>query len=238
MRKYINFRFGFNLTEVLLTIGIIGIIASITIPIIVHNYDEKERYSKVNKMYSILSGALERSVANGEDYSYYTIKNDSPGMLDFYNTYLKKYLTVMKVCENQTEGCWNSNTTKTLKGTDFKYNHPGVSIGEGTMALVLNDGTFVQLDAYGDANDFKTFFGVTKGSEPGMTIIFDINGEKNPNTIGKDIFAVLFLPEHGIVPAFYGASDSEIASDCSKEGIGFACIQNYLQGEVTGDIPE
>ncbi len=226
--------FGFSLSEIIITVVIIGVIASITIPSIVANYDEKERYTKVNKIYSMLVNALESSASVGEnDYTYYTVVNDSAGMKDFYDKFLKNYLHVMKVCENQTAGCWNRNNTKTMSGSNFRYNHPGISIGEGTMAFVLNDGTFIHLDAYGGADEFKQFFGVTKEStDPGMTIAFDINGDKGPNTIGKDIFAAVFLPTQGIVPAFYEATQSQINSDCSKSGTGFACIQKYLNGEV------
>lgn len=61
-----------------------------------------------------------------------------------------------------------------------------------------------------------------------IVIIFDINGDKGPNTFGKDIFALLYT-DKGIIPSYRDATGSQINSDCSSSGTGYYCIMKYLQ---------
>ena len=40
-------RFGFTLAEVLITLGIIGVVAAMTIPTLIHNYKAKEMRTRL-----------------------------------------------------------------------------------------------------------------------------------------------------------------------------------------------
>ena len=60
-------------------------------------------------------------------------------------------------------------------------------------------------------------------------MFFDINGVKKPNTVGKDIFPLVYT-EKGIRPAYSDKTQSQIDKDCSKTGTGYSCIRNYLKG--------
>ena len=53
----LNKRVAFTLAEVLITLGIIGVVAAMTIPNLVNTYKEKVRVSKVKKAYSVLANA-------------------------------------------------------------------------------------------------------------------------------------------------------------------------------------
>ena len=53
MQKHKNH--GVTLAEVLITLGIIGIVAALTMPTLVRNYQEKATVIKLKKTYSILS---------------------------------------------------------------------------------------------------------------------------------------------------------------------------------------
>ena len=55
-------RTAFILAEVLITLGIIGIVCAITLPSIVQNYREKQTVAKLKKTYSILSQAMTSAV--------------------------------------------------------------------------------------------------------------------------------------------------------------------------------
>lgn len=48
---------GFTLAEVLITLGIIGVVAAITLPTLIQNNDEKATVTKLKKMYSNLQNA-------------------------------------------------------------------------------------------------------------------------------------------------------------------------------------
>lgn len=55
---------GFTLSEVLITLGIIGVVAALTIPTLVANYRKKVVVSKVKKAYSTLQQAVKLSEAD------------------------------------------------------------------------------------------------------------------------------------------------------------------------------
>ncbi len=97
---------GFTLSEVLITLGIIGVVAAMTLPQIVHNYKKQEVEAKLKKFYTTMSQAVKLSeVDNGPAY-YWTkdarmsdedgvIIGNPTGALAFYERYLAKYLKLI-----------------------------------------------------------------------------------------------------------------------------------------------
>ena len=51
-------KLGFTLAEVLITLGIIGVVASMTLPSLIQKNKDKELISRVKKTYSVLNNAL------------------------------------------------------------------------------------------------------------------------------------------------------------------------------------
>lgn len=58
LMKYFNKKFAFTLSEVLITLVIIGVVAAITVPVLFANYQEKAIKSSLKKNYSALTQAL------------------------------------------------------------------------------------------------------------------------------------------------------------------------------------
>ena len=58
---------GFTLAEVLITLGIIGVVAAMTMPSIVGRYKEKQHTIQLQKFYSILSQAFKMAVLEYEE---------------------------------------------------------------------------------------------------------------------------------------------------------------------------
>ncbi len=83
---------GFTLAEVLITLGIIGVVAALTIPTLVQNYQEKVTVNKVKKMYSTLSNAYELIKIDNGDYSQWGIgtdtKDDALSLREKFEKYL------------------------------------------------------------------------------------------------------------------------------------------------------
>jgi len=215
---------AFTLAEVLITLVIIGVIAAITIPSVVANYQERERIAKVKKCYSVLSQAMIRVLADGGDMIFEVKDADNANIKLWFDTYLKQYLITTKICYN-TAGCWNNEDTKYLNGNNSKWNRKGIGVGYDIITAVLNDGSLIDIDAF-SSSDIKNSFKINTKSS-GLVVYFDINGARKPNTIGKDIFVTVFT-EDGLVPAYKNGTSVQIDSDCSKSGTGISCIQKYL----------
>lgn len=54
--------FAFTLAEVLITLGIIGVVAAMTLPALVQNYKEQETVTRVKKFYSVFSQAYAQAI--------------------------------------------------------------------------------------------------------------------------------------------------------------------------------
>ena len=67
---------GFTLAEVLITLVVIGIIAAITVPVVMANHKRTETASKLKKFYATMSEAIKLSeIENG--LQTYEWENDS-----------------------------------------------------------------------------------------------------------------------------------------------------------------
>ena len=138
---------GFTLAEVLITLGIIGIVAAMTMPVLIEKVNHKIVVNRLKKMYSTLSQAMLYTVAKDGDYSALGISdNDTQSLIDWYNYSLKKQLKITKECID-TGGCW-AYTTKSLNGTVPGWHRPGIGLGYNIIVFNTVDGYSVDMDAF------------------------------------------------------------------------------------------
>ena len=216
---------AFSLSEVLIALVIIGVIAAITVPSVFADYREKEKSAKVKKIYSTLANAMTKVKAAGGVMDFDMENNSNQNIKSWYDTYLATNLVTTKTCYN-TSGCWHNDDNLYLNGTESPGNRKGVGIGSNIVTAVLNDGTFINVNIY-DASVITNRYGVNADSA-GLLIFFDINGERKPNTIGRDVFAAVWT-EDGFVPAYKDKTLQQKNTDCSSSGTGLACINKYLR---------
>lgn len=116
--------YGFTLAEVLITLGIIGIVAAITLPTIITNYQDKITVTKVKKAYTIFSQAYLRAIDdNGGlpkeewDCSKFESTSDGSKFSRCYMSYMLPYL-------QKVENCYvDSNTRKKCHFSSFIDNN-------------------------------------------------------------------------------------------------------------------
>ncbi len=99
---------AFTLAEVLITLGIIGVVAALTLPTLISNHRQKEVVTKLEKIYTVMNQAvLLAEVENGDlaDWypdcgpsSAYTCSADD--VMKWYNQYLAKHLNTTKVVKS------------------------------------------------------------------------------------------------------------------------------------------
>ena len=65
MKKWI----GFTLSEVLITLGVIGVVAAMTLPTLIKNYQKQQTLEGLKVAYSIFSQAVEKSKQENGDIS-------------------------------------------------------------------------------------------------------------------------------------------------------------------------
>ena len=89
---------AFTLAEVLITLGIIGVVAALTMPVLIQNYKQKLIITRLKKFYSTMSQAVLRSsIDNGPSGDWIIAKgwqdgNTTKALQNFYDKYLAKYI--------------------------------------------------------------------------------------------------------------------------------------------------
>lgn len=174
-------RKGFTLAEVLITLGVVGIVAVLTVPAIVRNYRTRLYVSQLQKVSAQIQDATQ-SVMNDEhtDKFYDTKAGTANSCSDanngtcetgigyLLNNYLK---TIKKNCLNSTEPC-AVNTTgyyKLIDGTSL----PGIWY---EYCVQTTNGATI-CGSYNQTNQC-------------MSLLVDVNSMAEPNTVGRDVFAM------------------------------------------------
>lgn len=95
---------AFTLSEVLITIAIIGIIACLTLPALVQGYKKRVVETKLVDFYSNMNNALRLSeIENGNFKSWPFLTDSASVPIEVYNKYWKNYLKVTKVEELEND---------------------------------------------------------------------------------------------------------------------------------------
>ncbi len=98
MKKIIIYKFAFTLAEVLITLGIIGVVAAMTIPTLMKNTQDTELKTAWKKEYSVLSQAfLEIATDNGGDLTGAFDNGDGTFASNDRDTLRDKFLEKIKI---------------------------------------------------------------------------------------------------------------------------------------------
>ncbi len=176
---------AFTLAEVLITLAIIGVVAAITIPSLVKNYNEKA-WESGQKVFENRLLVATRQMNTEEKLAGY----DST--MDFVNE-LKKYIKITRVCDNDNitkcfnkEVIWSADeepvdmskvTDASAFGLDWETDTVAVQFANGVNAVIAYNPNATQ-------DPYNNQFAATSKS---MAILYDLSGNKNPNTNGKDV---------------------------------------------------
>jgi len=218
-------RLGFTLAEVLITLGIIGVVAAMTIPNLMAKYNDIQNASKMKEVYSILQQMMISANDAGAIEAVNT-NNEIAKMKSWFQEYFLPYIKVSAVCYD-TAGCWHGKT-KTPAGLNNDVNQSERGCGFATVSFVLNNGAVVCMDDFG-ADQLWTSFGVKSTAQTNLAFYIDLNGSSKPNILGKDIFIAVFDAEKGtFVPAGNDRTKDEIRQNCSKTGTGYYCLAKVI----------
>ena len=84
---------GFTLAEVLVTLGIIGVVSAMTVPTLVQNYQRKSYVTQLHKVYNELGQAAERYKT---DNNYVSLKESRiVGNKEELNKFVKTYFKIV-----------------------------------------------------------------------------------------------------------------------------------------------
>ena len=215
-------KIAFTLAEVLITLGIIGVVAAMTMPSLITNYRVKETVSKLKKVNTTFNNAfLQAKEENGEisdwglsnstldtDTDDGSIANSNYGR-DKFLEILSKHLKTISMCKYSDNSCEVYRPTNLQGDIDNSDSY--------SNRLVLADGTIIG-HLYLNNTACNTNWGSGALSQSCGSFKVDLNGSKKPNMYGKDIFQ-FDITANGIVP-------SGIATDISGNNFEESCIKS------------
>lgn len=174
---------AFTMSEVLITLSIIGIVASMTLPTIVQGVQSRELQSRLKTTFSELNQVSQLFYAENEipfpDWSAKKSVND----------YARKFMSYYKGSRQISTFTYAQNISK----APYKiYNMGGIA----SSTIICDDGGF-----WKDTSGKLYFFNNPPNyGENGPVFCVDINGMKRPNTWGKDIFVFQFTRDGLVIP--------------------------------------
>lgn len=191
MKKSNKF-FGFTLAEVLITLGIIGVVAAITIPTLISSYKKNVYITQLKKTYSQLTQALKQMAADkncGNDLICSGLFGTGNTTITLGDT-LVTYLTTSKNCRNGTnQGCFSVNYNSNYDGTGT--NNATVDSQGWWYKFITADGISIGVRSFAP-NNCSDNWSTGRSGEMSQTcaeIFIDLNGAKGPNYWGRDIFS-------------------------------------------------
>ncbi|MBQ3310490.1 type II secretion system protein [bacterium] len=168
---------AFTLAELLIVIGIIGVVAALTIPSVRLNASDIESISRFQKSESVIQSAIDMAKAKyGNQISQW-------GDTSKIATRIAKNLSVEETCGLEKSAvCFSQESVKAISGNN-------------TLSAIGNNENYYKLLL---ENDVSVGF-YSNSTNKNLEIYLDLNGpKKGANTMGKDIF-IMKTDSNGVI---------------------------------------
>lgn len=201
---------GFTLAEVLITLGIVGIVAVLTIPGVMKNYQNRLYTAQLEKVYAQISDAAQALMNDEHVDNFY--ETSASGFVVCTNTgickgglanFLSNYFKVIKDnCAGSDEPCISDSATfyKTVNGANVAG---GMAPADYCIQTISG----------------ASICGFHNGTNHCTSLVVDVNGMALPNVAGRDIFS-MDIRQNGSIADFGSAclntNAGTTAENCMK----------------------
>ena len=222
-QKFVLYEITFG--EVLITLGVIGVVAAMTLPTVISNYRKKQTVTHLQKVYSVLNQAFKLSQLDNGEYKDWELSVYMDPK-EYVSKYWAPYLKTIKICDNFSD-CGYSKVRPWIH-QDGSVSEEDVSGTIYRHALVLSDGTLItfRIPAIGQP-------------ENSPKINIDLNGPKGPNMTGIDYFW-LVPSEKGVIPMYSDIyTNDQLEESCKSPSDGVGCLAKIMADgwEIKDDYP-
>ncbi len=160
-------KFAFTLAEVLITLGIIGVVAALTLPTLIANYQEKALETQYKKAKTVIANGYKMMMAKEETYEVSNLSFMQDG-------------TKLSKDHRVTFNILKDGTNDEMTNLPESYSIEGESLkspfrwSDVPYLFVTTDGMLYGVKPSEDKTSFDVFA--------------DVNGNKNPNKVKKDLY--------------------------------------------------
>ena len=199
---------AFTLAEVLVTLGIIGVVSAMTVPTLMQNYQRQSYVTQLHKVYNELQQAFLRYMT---DRNAINMKEAGFNSQAAANSFIESTFKVVNSCGTSLSPCFKSRddykkltgeTIASWGGCQGTRTHYSLASGASLGVCYRTDGTSMVAEIFVDAN-----------------------GQKGPNIVGRDLMN-FFLYNDGTIDDYSGSAppisqatrESMFNSVCAKAG--------------------
>lgn len=234
-----KFVWGFSLAELLIAVAIIGVIAALTIPGVIANYQRKALLTQLQKSYVELQESL--LILKTENYQKGLYgsslnKKSSTSIRNSAGKFLLGYYKITQDCETDTQPCFASKYADLSSMTYSDYSCKGYSVNVASGAAICIVPASITEEEVSDDTGATT----TKEIKNPAVVYIDVNGSKEPNIGGRDMFTFNIYEDFTIDevdPASTDLSSLEeerenlYDENCLTSSIGKGCFAKILNDD-------
>lgn len=223
---------AFTLAETLIVMGIIGVVAALTIPNLNSSTADKEKVAKVMKAYSNINDAVGRAEAvYGPLNDWVQLASNDVDMFNRMGERITEFMKISKTCgTNKNQGCiGKKNYDKTSNNVPIFSLIAGDSADLG-YKVILADGMSLSISAVYGTGDWL--------------FLFDIDGpNKGPSMLGKDIFSFTIVRNSSPTELRPDPKSTTTSlNNCFQSGLCTEWVVNngnldYLKADTSGKCP-
>lgn len=171
---------AFTLAEVLITLGIIGVVSAMTIPSLVQNYQRDTYVTQLHKVYNDITQGFKQVITDSNAVSLGESNYTARGAAWFLNNYFK---TLTTCTVDDLDSCF-ADSYQNMVGTNIDLS----DTVDGNCAVIAS-GSAICLDQ--------------------RFVTVDVNGKKGPNIFGRDLFVFNVMNDGTIDSGVVGNFDEQ-----------------------------
>lgn len=197
-------KFGFTLAEILITLGIIGVVAAITIPMLKTKIQKKIYATKLIQTYAILNQGFKRYLSTNDvevlsqTPAFESVQTSGVSSCDPSNWDSKDCQKFIA----ELSGIFNGISLQKTGTITYKYLKANGTGTRGPWSFTLNNGAILYIGVSKNYNRTSKLTQVAKyGTKLTTSVAYidiDINGKDHPNQWGRDFFEFQ-LSDEGLV---------------------------------------
>lgn len=217
---------GFTLAEVLVTLGIIGVVSALTIPTLVKNHQRQVYVTQLQKVVNELSQAADKAITDSNAVSLDETRygtNKANGASNFLNDYFK----IVKDCGETATPCF-ADSYENLSGNTVELGTPiiAVSLASGASISIWSANYYPPYYDNGDGTMVK------EDCHSSYSLQIDVNGAQGPNIAGRDLFTFDLYSDGKVADSYDNSNrdfDYERQKCAEKEGsYGAGCLNAII----------
>ena len=217
---------GFTLAEVLITLGVIGVVAALTMPNLLQNHQKKVFVTQLQRTVNLISNSAtalmgdNNAASLADSYLVAVTATDDKGNVtgnykDAQGKFMNTYFKVARDCGTDNRAACLGDTYYSLdRSKSYNLND---QLQDYYYCVTLNTGaTVCMTDMSSDENDGGDIWHGYSG------VVIDVNGPSGPNTNGRDLFEFSLFSD-GVLGNLYPDSNASSNNYYKKVTSGEIC---------------